>query len=65
MTDLATMWWCPTCQRRIPQPRWMNMGKPNQGSYHWTASLDGTLTGRRMHTIERVPVLDGEVIEQD
>lgn len=49
-----TMWWCPTCKQRIPQPRWMNMRKPNQRSYH--------LVGLQDHTIEKVPVMDGELV---
>lgn len=57
MTAVATMWWCPTCQQRIPQPRWMNMRQPNQRSYH--------LIGTRDHTIERVPVIEGELVEAE
>lgn len=53
---MSEMWWCPTCQRRVPGARWMNMRKPNQRSYH----ID--LTTRQDHTIERVPVLDGELV---
>jgi hypothetical protein len=52
------MWWCPTCKSRIPQPRWMSMRKPNQRAYH----ID--LSSRQDHTIERVPVFDGTLVER-
>jgi hypothetical protein len=49
------MWWCPTCHQRIPQPRWLNIGKVDQRTYH----LIGTIA----HGIERANVLHGEVID--
>lgn len=51
--NVQQMWWCPTCRQRIPQPRWLNIGKPNQRSYHLLEAIS--------HDIQRVDVLDGEM----